>query len=41
MIYAQNGKFLLNGKGFSYAMFIDGQGFLQKRSEERRGGKEC
>ncbi len=30
MIYAQNGKFLLNGKGFSYAMFIDGQGFLQK-----------
>ena len=30
MIYAKNGKFLLNGKGFSYAMFVDGQGFLQK-----------
>ena len=30
MIYAKNGRFLLGGKGFSYAMFVDGQGFCQK-----------
>ena len=30
MIYAKNGRFLLGGNGFSYAMFVDGQGFLQK-----------
>ena len=29
MIYAKNGRFLLGGKGFSYAMFVDGQGFCK------------
>lgn len=29
MIYESNKQFILSGKGFTYAMFVDGQGFLQ------------